>query len=177
MTNFDRQEKFFGILKPNLEKLERFALALCRNRQDAKDITGETILTAYDNYEKLREEKAFLSFIFTIASRIYYRNIGQGRKMISFEDAGILYCNRLSPETSADVQLLYDALGRLPEEQRQAIILSEIFGFLHKEIAEIQGCGLSSVKMRIFRGKKKLGRFLGVENKKDLLDTRAAALI
>jgi RNA polymerase sigma-70 factor (ECF subfamily) len=58
------------------------------------------------------------------------------------------------------VRLLYEALQKLPEEQREAIILFEISGFSLKEVQQIQGAGLSAVKSRIVRGKKKLARLL-----------------
>ena len=177
MSDKDKQERFLQLLKTNMEKLERYTLALCRNRQDAKDLAADTILIAYENFEKLRDEKAFLSYIFTIASRIYSSGRKKLRPMVELEDAGQLYCNRISPETATDIQLLYEALWKLSEERREAIILSEIFGLKHKEIAEIQNTGISSVKMRILRGKRELRKILGIDKKQDIIKSGAAALI
>ena len=61
-------------------------------------------------------------------------------------------------QTEAD--FLYQALARLPELQREAIILFEITGFSIKEIMEIQNSGASAVKQRLARGRKELARIV-----------------
>jgi RNA polymerase sigma-70 factor (ECF subfamily) len=52
------------------------------------------------------------------------------------------------------------ALARLPEKQREAVILFEISGFSLAEIREIQGGSLSGVKSRIVRGRDNLANLL-----------------
>ena len=44
------------------------------------------------------------------------------------------------------------AMGRLPEEQRTAIVLKEYHGLTFQEIAELVGCPLSTVKTRLYQG-------------------------
>jgi DNA-directed RNA polymerase specialized sigma24 family protein len=66
------------------------------------------------------------------------------------------------PDISADVELLYKALAQLPRREREAVVLFEISGFSMKEIREIQGGSLSSVKVRVFRARKRLAELLGV---------------
>lgn len=46
--------------------LYRFALCMMKNTQDAEDAVSEAVLAAYENIRKLRDEKAFRSWIFTI---------------------------------------------------------------------------------------------------------------
>jgi RNA polymerase sigma-70 factor, ECF subfamily len=163
MVPSGRQDKFVLLLKPLQERLERFALTLTRNRNDAKDIVGETILIAYENFEKLKSETAFLSYLFTIASRVYADRIRTLKRynINEMQDSDKLYCNCLSPEASTDIELLYEALDKLPEKQREAVILYEISGFSHKEICEIQDSNLSAVKMRLKRARTRLAKLLG----------------
>jgi RNA polymerase sigma-70 factor (ECF subfamily) len=52
------------------------------------------------------------------------------------------------------------AMGLLPEEQRSAIILKEYHGLTFQEIAELQGCPLSTVKTRLYQGLTVLRREL-----------------
>jgi len=157
-----KQDKFTNLIKPLMPRLERFALAMSRNRDEAADITGETIMLAYESFDKLKDEKAFLSFLFTIASRVYKK---RQRTFIRFrvddkQDTDALYCNSLPPDVSMDIQILYEAMDKLPAKLKEAILLFEILGFSYKEICEIQGARLSSVKMRIARGRKKLKALL-----------------
>ena len=53
------------------------------------------------------------------------------------------------------------AMARLPEEQRTAIILKEYHGMTFQEIADLQGCPLSTVKTRLYQGLSVLRRDLG----------------
>jgi RNA polymerase sigma-70 factor (ECF subfamily) len=48
----------------------------------------------------------------------------------------------------------------LPEEQRTAIILKEYHGMTFQEIADMQGCPLSTVKTRLYQGLSQLRRQL-----------------
>lgn len=53
-----------------------------------------------------------------------------------------------------------EAMKRLPEEQRTAIVLKEFHGLTFQEIAELQGCPLSTVKTRLYQGLSVLRRYL-----------------
>jgi RNA polymerase sigma-70 factor (ECF subfamily) len=53
-----------------------------------------------------------------------------------------------------------EAMAVLPEEQRTAIILKEYHGMTFQEIAELQGCPLSTVKTRLYQGLTVLRRNL-----------------
>ena len=52
------------------------------------------------------------------------------------------------------------AMAMLPEEQRTAIILKEYHGLTFQEIADMQGCPLSTVKTRVYQGLSLLRRQL-----------------
>jgi RNA polymerase sigma-70 factor (ECF subfamily) len=51
-------------------------------------------------------------------------------------------------------------MKRLPEEQRTAIVLKEHHGLTFQEIADLQGCPLSTVKTRLYQGLTVLRRHL-----------------
>ena len=61
-------------------------------------------------------------------------------------------------ELSAVVE---EAMALLPEEQRTAIILKEYHGMTFQEIADLQGCPLSTVKTRLYQGLTVLRRQSG----------------
>ena len=53
-----------------------------------------------------------------------------------------------------------EAMRDLPEEQRTAIVLKEYHGLTFQEIADLQGCPLSTVKTRLYQGLSVLRRQL-----------------
>jgi RNA polymerase sigma-70 factor (ECF subfamily) len=65
-----------------------------------------------------------------------------------------------SAERLADARVLYEAIDKLSEEQRQAIMLFEIMGFPVSEVARIQGSSTVAVKVRLHRARKRLRSLL-----------------
>ncbi|MBS1914331.1 MAG: RNA polymerase sigma factor [Bacteroidetes bacterium] len=162
----DRKRRFMALFTPAQPRLQRFVLAMTRDSEVAKDIVGETVLIAFQRFDTLRDDKAFLSFLFTIATRVAHRRTRAGRFMadaaaVDFEQ---LFDRSTPGDVLADIRLLYDALHKLPEKQREAILLYEIGGFSTAEIREIQGGSLVGVRVRIARGRKRLAAMLGVSD-------------
>ncbi len=170
-----KQRYFLELFEPCREKLNRFAFALAKDRQDANDIVQETILKAYGALDSLKNPEAFTSFLFTIASRIHKRTGWRQRLFSHFHVADDdsqpeieeLQASESEPGISHDVELLYQALAKLPHKQKEAVVLFEISGLTIKEICEIQGGSIPGVKSRIQRGRKALAELLGVPQNLD----------
>ncbi|MBI5326219.1 MAG: RNA polymerase sigma factor [Ignavibacteriae bacterium] len=160
----NKQEEFSKLLETVRESLTRFVMALTRSKEDSKDLLQDTIIIAYEYFEKIEEKKAFLSFLFTTASRLYRRRKLRTKIFGLFEQkyAESIKSDDPSPECSTDVSILYQFLEKLPYNQREALILFELSGFSLQEIKEIQGGSLSGVKSRLKRGRKKLAQLMGV---------------
>jgi RNA polymerase sigma-70 factor (ECF subfamily) len=158
-----RQKRFVELLTPYHAQLSRFVHALMQDDESARDLLAETILRAYENFDSLRSEDAFASFIFTIARRQYYRTLRRAKWRGVFDRAvaeQIPDHSLNAPDASADHSLLDEALNKLPHKQREAVILFEISGLSLEEIREIQGGSLSGVKSRVVRGREHLSRLL-----------------
>jgi DNA-directed RNA polymerase specialized sigma24 family protein len=54
MEDKERQEYFLKLFEPVRENLVRYARAMTRNPENAKDLVSETILAAYQNFHKLK---------------------------------------------------------------------------------------------------------------------------
>jgi RNA polymerase sigma-70 factor (ECF subfamily) len=170
-----KQREFLALLMPVLPKLSRFCQAMCRGKhgptgdrssdaERAKDLVSETILKAYEHFDKIREPNAFLSYLFTIATRTnrHERKRSARWQPISEIEIEAFADERNAPDANADVAHLYAALAKLPKKQREAIVMSEITGLKLEEVAKIQSSSLSAVKSRVSRGRKKLAKLLGV---------------
>ena len=155
------QNRFLSLYEPVHERFSRYCLARTGNRDAARELMSETVLRAYEKLDRLRNEGAFLHFLFGIAHRV---NLSQWKrqnreKQLAEEDFEVI-APGLTPEDAMDVRLLHEALLRLPAVQREAIVLFEISGFSIKEIKAIQGGSLSAVKSRLTRGREKLKKWL-----------------
>lgn len=163
ISNQPRKERFLQLFNPHHDRLCRFARAMTHDAEAARELVAETVLAALEGFERLRDDKAFLSYLFTIATRIYQRR-RRHRKWFGEYDqerAENIRDTADSPDRAADIEALYHALARLPEKQREAVVLFEISGFSLEEIRELQGGTLSGVKARLRRGRMMLAEILG----------------
>ena len=76
-----------------------------------------------------------------------------------------LYAGGVSADDAYDIQLLYDAIDKLPDSYREIFIMAELLGFSHKEIQEVKGVSIANIKVRIYRSKFLLRKHLGVQQK------------
>jgi RNA polymerase sigma-70 factor (ECF subfamily) len=160
----ERNRQFMLLLTPLQHRLMHFARAMTRDVHEADDLVADTVLTALERFGEVREPRAFLGFLFTIASRLHRRKRLRSKFFGRYSEEAALRIDDpgISPEASAEVQMLYRALAQLPERQREAVMLFEISDLSLEEIREIQGGSLSGVKMRVVRGREALSRILGV---------------
>ncbi len=158
----DARDKFMALYSPCREQLARFARSLTRDEDEARDLEAETILAAFERIDSIQRPEGFKSFLFTIASRKYRRQLRRGRifRPLSDEDHERPSIET-SPDANVDLSLLHSAIQELPTKSAEALVLFEVVGFTLEEIREIQGGSLSGVKMRLTRARQSLARKLG----------------
>ncbi|MFK8046396.1 MAG: RNA polymerase sigma factor [Crocinitomicaceae bacterium] len=161
-----KQKTFLALYEPIHDRFERFCRARVYGSMDYKDLMNETLLIAYTKFESLRSEKAFLSFLFTIAVRFLASNAKQEAKTKTDDGVDItaITDSSTNADKNAKVYLLHQALALLPELQKEAIILFEISGFSIKDIMTIQNASESAVKQRLKRGRERLKAILTHES-------------
>ncbi len=157
-----KKSDFLTLFEPIKPKVEKFAIYLAGNREDAKDIVAETVMIAYERIETLQSEKAFLSFLLTIARRVNIEKFRktQRLKLVDIIEFDEVFSEAETAEEMLAVKELYSALSEIDSDKAEALILAEIQGFAHKEIAEIQQCSVSNIKIKIYRAKKQLAKLL-----------------
>lgn len=159
--NDKKQRHFLSLYEPVHERFERFCRVRADGGMDFRDLVNETLLIAFQKFEGLKSEKAFLSYLIGISIRLLANH---RRKQGRFEPISeITLEERYSPARSeqlAEVHLLYQAIAKLPVEQKESIILYEISGFSMKEIAQLHSVSIEAVKKRLQRGRKRLAALL-----------------
>lgn len=140
--------------------------------EEARDIVQETFLRAFRSIPNFRGQAKFSSWIYRIALNLCRDWIRRERRTPILPTAdGVdvveLAAEQEPAESIEDLVARHDlsravaeAMARLPEEQRTAIILKEYHGMTFQEIADLQGCPLSTVKTRLYQGLHVLRRHL-----------------
>ena len=156
-----KQDDFLNLYEGAHDDLTRYCHALTGNEDDAKDLVNETVLRAFEGFHKIKDRTVFTRYLIGVSRRIYFNHLRRQKFWGAFSapQAEMIPDNQKT-DVSIEVRILYEALGKLPAKQKEAVILFEISGFSLKEIAEIQQSGLSAVKARIARGRNKLSDLL-----------------
>ena len=140
--------------------------------EDARDVVQETFLRAFRALPGFKGQAKFSSWIYRIALNLCRDWIRRQRRtpvvqMPEDSEAIERSAVRESVESIEDLvarkelsAVVAEAMAALPEEQRTAIILKEYHGMTFQEIADLQGCPLSTVKTRLYQGLTVLRRHL-----------------
>jgi RNA polymerase sigma-70 factor, ECF subfamily len=159
-----KEVDFMALYNPVHARFERFCKARVYGDMFYKDLMHDTVIVAYERLHTLKRKEAFLYFLFGIAIRILSNNHRKKKaELLDEKSAFYLEDETARADKSDDVELLYMGLSKLPDEQREALILFEISGFNIAEIADLQQAGISAVKQRLARGRKELLEILSTE--------------
>jgi RNA polymerase sigma-70 factor (ECF subfamily) len=138
------------------------ALRLTRSREEAEDLAQEAIVRAYEAWDRF-DGTNFKAWILRIVTNLYinkYRQKQRTPQLGSLEDENVLEPTAQGSEEPD--RLLFDelvgteveeALGKVPEDFRLAVILSDIEGLSYQEIADITGVPIGTVRSRLARGR------------------------
>jgi RNA polymerase sigma-70 factor (ECF subfamily) len=144
--------------------------------EDAKDLAQETFIKAYEKLDHFRMGARFFPWLYTIGYN-HARNFVQRGKPFQqssdedFENnSGLDYPSQQEERVLAQIDFLriYQALGQLPMDYREAVILHYHEGLSMVDIATALQLSVSGAKMRVHRGIKKLREIiLGNDHEKE----------
>ena len=147
-----------------IPNLRAFAVSLTHNTDRADDLVQETLVKAWDKHESFQPGTNLKAWLFTILRNEFYSQMRKRGREIQDSD-GIMTARLAvhpSQHGSLDLEDFRAALERLPEDQREAIILIGASGFSYEEAAEICGCAVGTIKSRVSRARSRLQELLGI---------------
>lgn len=135
------------------------------SREDAYDLAQDTFLRfiKYVDHYQYRNLKGYLLTIAMNLCREYLRaDTRPLRKPESLECIETLQSANppSNPHTSENTLLLSDALRKISEPQREAVLLHHFYGYKNREIARMTGVSCDAVKSRIRQGLSRLKELL-----------------
>jgi RNA polymerase sigma-70 factor (ECF subfamily) len=134
------------------------------SREEAEDVTQTTFMWAFRGLRRGVVPRAEASWLFTIAQnacRARHRTRGRKRDREVLSDPVVLADMSAAHIADADELIgLEDALARMPELQRRAILLREWRGLSYKEIAAELELSDAAVETLIFRARRSLAALL-----------------
>jgi RNA polymerase sigma-70 factor (ECF subfamily) len=149
----------------------RLAIGMMGNAEDARDALQESFVKAFQSLPRFNLERPFGPWFFQIL-RNQCRDLLRSRKarfrMEVLEDGRFDFYSddaasggaRRERERLDARRILWQALERLPEEQREILVLKELEGFKYDEIASILDIPAGTVASRLFHARQALREVL-----------------
>jgi RNA polymerase sigma-70 factor (ECF subfamily) len=165
------REAFEREALPHLDAVYRAALRLAGEEALADDLTQETMLRAFRAWHQFQPGTNARAWLLTILRHTFINEYRRARRQRPHVDVSAIEpftvfedVQEADPEGRFFERIVDDevlaALDRLPEEFREAVVLSDVEGLSYAEIAEVIGVPIGTVKSRIFRGRQALQRAL-----------------
>lgn len=169
-VNAGRRSAFEREALVHLDRLYCFARALTGDEAAAEDLTQDTFLAAWRAWDQYRPGTNCRAWLFTICRNLRIRQAQRERRVEAVDtpeleslasaalhatlgdadrEGGFLDMPELSDALKA-------ALGRLPEEYREVVVLSDVHDQSYRDIAGVLGVPVGTVKSRLYRGRRML---------------------
>ena len=159
-------QDFEAMIKPLEKRVYLYLKKICKEGFSAQDVMQETLITAYNKHQTVKDQTKFASWLYRIGinhCNMYKRK----QKPIHDESEKVLLSIPDINSNPADIfdqqdfaQRLEIALHTLPEKYRVVLILKDIDGYKASEIADKTGLTVSNVKAISLRARKKLQQSL-----------------
>jgi RNA polymerase sigma-70 factor (ECF subfamily) len=173
------------------------AFRLTANEAEAKDISQEVFLKAYERFAELQHSPTVGGWLKTVTTNLCLNHITRYRRRWTFFSELVSDDSEhdqpafeiAAPETTGDSlneadqrRILEEALFKLPPAQRVPLVLFHFENKSYEEIAALLKISLSKVKTDIFRGREALKRKLMLrgaaeEVRQDFMERRASPVV
>lgn len=129
----------------------RLAYRMCGNAEQARDLTQESFIRVFAQLPRFRGEAALSSWVYRVALSVVAngRRRERRRETTDIDTIGPIADERV-PDADADLKVkLFAAIDALPEIYRVTMVMHDIEGFTHVEIAEATGVAVGTSKSRL----------------------------
>lgn len=129
-----------------------FAYWLCKDENDAKDITSETFVRAWTakanlNYSTVK------AYLLKIARNIYLHSIRANRTFVEINET---HKSVINTDLKLEVEELLSVIDTFEEPDKSIFMMKAYQGLSYKEISEIVDVSISACKVKVFRIRKKI---------------------
>ncbi len=139
-------------------RLWRFALSLSGTRANADDLAQKTCARALEKADQFDPDTHLDRWMLTMARRIWLNEIRanvvrRGNGLVPVEEIDLVAEN-LSSEANIYATEVFNAIGTLPESQRETVMLVYVEGYAYRQAAEMLEVPIGTVMSRLAAARK-----------------------
>lgn len=150
-----------------IPRLRRYARVLTGETSRADDLVQDTLARAWEKRRLWRAGTDLRAWLFTVMHNVFVNQralAGREARNVSLDDeggVGDVWQLSVRPAQQASVELaeLLQQVARLPDEQREVLVLAAIEEMKYEEIAAVLDVPVGTVMSRLSRAREKLRRF------------------
>lgn len=162
---------FDVLVRKYRERLYGIIYNLTSNREDAADLTQEAFIKAFSSINRFKGRSAFFTWLYRIGVNTALSHLKRNRfrrffslEHIQDEGSSAQVLEALAAKHKSEKgallselqEKLNEAMQKLSPKHRTVVVLFEIEGLSHQEIAEIVGCSVGTVRSRLHYAKQQL---------------------
>jgi RNA polymerase sigma-70 factor, ECF subfamily len=158
-------EDFGRLLENEIPRLRRYARALTRDAARADDLVQETLCRALRKAHLWQPGSNLRAWLFTLLHNQHVNDVRKVmREGLSASVDEVASQLPMPPTQAAKLEMrdLDRALGQLPDEQRQVVLLIGLEGLRYEQVAEILDVPVGTVRSRLSRAREALRRHMGM---------------
>lgn len=170
------REAFSAIIERYQDNVYNLALKICGNREDAEEIAQDSFIKVFRSLRSFKGKSSFGTWLYRI---VYNTSITFVRKnkldILRLEDFpvdSVDFMRDSATDEEAEREymkiLLCYALQRLEHEDRAIITMHYYQDLSHTEISSVTGISRSSIKVRLFRARRKMQQIIEKNMVKEL---------
>jgi RNA polymerase sigma-70 factor (ECF subfamily) len=159
----DDQQAFHELYQKYRERVYSICLRMTQNASESEDLTQDVFIRLFRTVGSFRGESAFTTWLYRLTVNLVLMHFRKRkRRLDQISEKGELSAYVIPGSQDpkrmriVDHILLSEILTKLPEGYRQAIVLHDIQGLQHKEIAETRGRSVGTSKSQLHRGRAML---------------------
>ena len=159
-------EGFGKLLEAEIPRLRRYARALTRDATRADDLVQSCLARALAKSHLWQPGTDLRAWLFTILHNQHVNDVRRAvREGISvpMDDAAPVLTVPSTQGASLQLRDLDRAMARLPEEQRQVLLLVGLEGMRYEEVATVLDVPVGTVRSRLSRGRDMLRYLMGLK--------------
>ncbi len=162
---------FDVLVRKYRERLYGIIYNLTSNREDAADLTQEAFIKAFSSINRFKGRSAFFTWLYRIGVNTALSHLKRNRfrrffslEHIQEEGSNAQVVEALAAKHKSEKgallselqEKLNEAMQKLSPKHRTVVVLFEIGGLSHQEIADIVGCSVGTVRSRLHYAKQQL---------------------
>jgi RNA polymerase sigma-70 factor (ECF subfamily) len=155
-------EEFSAQFAQYIPRLRRYARALTGERFAADDLVQDTLERAWTKAALWRPGSDLRAWLFTVMHNVYVNQVRAraAQPLPGHEDEAMNLPDRPRQSDLLEVRDLDVALTRLPDEQREVLLLVGLEQLSYEEAARALGIPIGTVMSRLSRARERLRRIM-----------------